>query len=191
MLSAGIKTPVPLDEVESHLRDDVEQQMRSGLSAQHAFEAANQHIGRGDVLKKEFAKTCSFFGGFGDNKATGTNRILGVLWFAQCLWFLIRIASSPAVGQIFVYFPYMWKALVVFTTMYSAGVFGSILLFRGAKLGRNIIRIIAVLDFILCVSQDRSFALLRDWAGMLCVFNLVTLWLLRSPSGKSRKMPAE
>jgi hypothetical protein len=38
MLAAGIRTPVPLDELENHLREDVEQQMRSGLSAQQAFE---------------------------------------------------------------------------------------------------------------------------------------------------------
>ncbi len=32
MLSAGIKTPEPLDELENHLRDDMEQKIRSGLS---------------------------------------------------------------------------------------------------------------------------------------------------------------
>jgi hypothetical protein len=33
MLAAGIKTPVPLEELEIHLREDVEQQMQSGLRA--------------------------------------------------------------------------------------------------------------------------------------------------------------
>ncbi len=56
MLAAGIKTPVPLNELESHLRDDVEQQMRSGSSAQHAFEAAVQGIGQAAVLECEFDK---------------------------------------------------------------------------------------------------------------------------------------
>jgi hypothetical protein len=56
MLAAGIKTPVPLDELESHLREDVENQMRSGLSAQPAFETTVQQIGQSDVLKNEFAK---------------------------------------------------------------------------------------------------------------------------------------
>lgn len=32
MLAAGIKTPVPLEELESHLRDEIEQQTKSGLS---------------------------------------------------------------------------------------------------------------------------------------------------------------
>jgi hypothetical protein len=31
MLAAGIKTPVPLDELEIHLREEIERQMASGL----------------------------------------------------------------------------------------------------------------------------------------------------------------
>ncbi len=57
MLSAGIKSPVPLDELESHLREDIERQIQAGLSAQHAFEAAVQRIGQARALQAEFAKT--------------------------------------------------------------------------------------------------------------------------------------
>src|SRR5262245_44024447 len=57
MQAAGIKAPVPLDELESHLRDDVEQQMRSGLGAEAAFEIAVQRIGQGGALKAEFKRT--------------------------------------------------------------------------------------------------------------------------------------
>jgi hypothetical protein len=56
MLAAGIKTPVPLEELESHLRDEIEQQVQSGLSAQQAFETATQKIGQASVLKSEFTK---------------------------------------------------------------------------------------------------------------------------------------
>jgi prepilin signal peptidase PulO-like enzyme (type II secretory pathway) len=56
MLAAGIKTPVPLDELEIHLRDDVEQQVRSGSDAQQAFEAAVVRIGQPAALKREFTK---------------------------------------------------------------------------------------------------------------------------------------
>ena len=31
MLAAGIKTPVPLEELEIHLREEIEQQMKSGI----------------------------------------------------------------------------------------------------------------------------------------------------------------
>ena len=56
MLAAGIKTPVPLEELETHLREDMERQMRSGLSAQQAFGIAARKIGQAPELKREFKK---------------------------------------------------------------------------------------------------------------------------------------
>jgi hypothetical protein len=56
MDAVGIKTPSILDELESHLREDVERQMRSGIDAQKAFETAVQKIGPASALKHEFKK---------------------------------------------------------------------------------------------------------------------------------------
>ncbi len=56
MLAAGIKSPVPLEELESHLREDVEQQIESGSNVRQAFESAVQRIGQAAVLKSEFGK---------------------------------------------------------------------------------------------------------------------------------------
>ncbi len=56
MLAAGIQTPAPLEELEIHLREDVGRQMRSGTSAQQAFEVAAQRIGQARALKFEFEK---------------------------------------------------------------------------------------------------------------------------------------
>src|ERR1700733_3200210 len=56
MLAAGITTPVPLEELESHLRDDIEQRLRSGLNPQQEFETAVKSLGQADPLTKEFAK---------------------------------------------------------------------------------------------------------------------------------------
>jgi hypothetical protein len=56
MLAAGIKSPVPLEELESHLRDDLEQQMRSGVSAPVAFAAAVARLGPPEVLTPEFKR---------------------------------------------------------------------------------------------------------------------------------------
>ena len=56
LLAVGIKTPVPLEELESHLRDEIEQQMKLGLSAQQAFEIAAKKIGQAPELKREFKK---------------------------------------------------------------------------------------------------------------------------------------
>jgi hypothetical protein len=57
MLAAGIKSPVPLEELECHLREQIEEQIRSGISEQLAFETAVRRIGCADELKMEFNKT--------------------------------------------------------------------------------------------------------------------------------------
>jgi hypothetical protein len=56
MLAVGIKAPVPLEELEIHLREDIAQQMQSGLSAQPAFGIAARKIGQAPELKREFKK---------------------------------------------------------------------------------------------------------------------------------------
>ncbi len=57
MLAAGIRTPVPLEELESHLRDEIERQMKSGINAQLAFESSARRIGQPKVLNREFGKS--------------------------------------------------------------------------------------------------------------------------------------
>jgi hypothetical protein len=59
MLAAGIKTPVPLEELEIHLREDIAQQMQSALTAQQAFGIAVEKIGQAPELKREFKKVCA------------------------------------------------------------------------------------------------------------------------------------
>jgi hypothetical protein len=56
MLAAGIKTPVPLEELEIHLREEIERQMESGLNEQEIFNSAVQKIGQAKPLKTEFKK---------------------------------------------------------------------------------------------------------------------------------------
>jgi cation transport ATPase len=56
MLAAGIKTPVPLDELEHHLREEIRRQTALGLSAPDAFPAAAKNIGLGEALNAEFEK---------------------------------------------------------------------------------------------------------------------------------------
>jgi hypothetical protein len=56
MLAAGIKTPVPLEELENHLREEIQRQMKSGLDGQAAFNLAAKKIGQASVLRKEFGK---------------------------------------------------------------------------------------------------------------------------------------
>jgi hypothetical protein len=56
MFDAGIKTPVPLKELEVHLREEIEQQIKSGLSEPEAFKIGIQKIGQGPILQDEFKK---------------------------------------------------------------------------------------------------------------------------------------
>jgi len=56
MLAAGIKKPVPLEELEGHLREEIERQMKSGLEEREALTAAIQKIGPARALKIEFRK---------------------------------------------------------------------------------------------------------------------------------------
>jgi hypothetical protein len=57
MLAAGIKTPVPLEELESHLCEEIERQVKSGMNEQTAFEISVRQIGQPKVLKDEFKKS--------------------------------------------------------------------------------------------------------------------------------------
>ena len=56
MLAAGIKAPVPLDELEIHLREEIERQVKSGLNVQQAFTISVRRIGRPAILNGEFNK---------------------------------------------------------------------------------------------------------------------------------------
>jgi hypothetical protein len=56
MLAAGIKTPVPLEELEIHLREEIERQIKSEPNEQKAFEISVQRIGQPKMLDGEFKK---------------------------------------------------------------------------------------------------------------------------------------
>jgi hypothetical protein len=56
MLAAGIESPMPLEELEAHLREAIRQQVQSGQAGQMAFEVAARQIGQPELLKGEFRK---------------------------------------------------------------------------------------------------------------------------------------
>jgi hypothetical protein len=56
LITAGVTAGDILDELENHLREDVEQQVRSGVDAATAFNAALKRVGEPGALKAEFAK---------------------------------------------------------------------------------------------------------------------------------------
>jgi hypothetical protein len=175
MLAAGIKALVPLEELENHLREEIERQIKSGLDAQQAFENSARTIGRATDLKSEFRK-------IHDSRAS--NRILALFWFAGCLWSFdttcrqFGSAQFVAGGQLF-----LMNSLVAF--VYAAGVFGSFLLFRGSKLGSSIIRTIALLLLIAfiaqCLPNFNAPAKWRMWCGVCAIFSVISIWRLHLP----------
>jgi hypothetical protein len=56
MLAAGIKSPLLLEELESHLREEIERHMRTGFCASYAFDIAVGQIGKAQSIKTEFTK---------------------------------------------------------------------------------------------------------------------------------------
>jgi hypothetical protein len=56
MLAAGIKSPMPLEELESHLREEIQRQLESGMDPQQAFEMSVSVVGQTGALRCEFKK---------------------------------------------------------------------------------------------------------------------------------------
>jgi hypothetical protein len=56
MLATGINEPVPLEELEGHLREELERLMQAGFKEREAFENAACQIGQPQSLKNEFTK---------------------------------------------------------------------------------------------------------------------------------------
>jgi hypothetical protein len=101
-----------LDELESHLRDNIECQIRSGKEPKEAFEAAIARLGNREVLEKEFAK-------IKEHSIHRSKKFLKVCYFtssalalAICAWSLgvfelsagTRIAGLCFLGALAFYF---------------------------------------------------------------------------------------
>ena len=94
MLAAGIQTPVPLEELEIHLREEVEKQMKSGLNEPEAFNSAVQIIGHADALKREFTKV-------GETREVLQRKAVWVLFGVAFLSCWIEFGRSPTVALVY------------------------------------------------------------------------------------------
>src|SRR5215472_6533374 len=146
MLAAGIKSPVPLEELESHLREEIERQVESGIDAPQAFEVTVSQIGQGAQLKVEFSKAAGPFGFLGNDNFTRVNRILGAVWLVLFSQAFIRGCLTVISYPLF-----LRSTTGIFflgllpLALFGFGLLGSILLIAGTKSGRNIVRILAVI----------------------------------------------
>jgi hypothetical protein len=56
MMATGVKALDILDELESHLRENIDEQMQAGSNPEEALEIGVRRIGNPDALRSEFAK---------------------------------------------------------------------------------------------------------------------------------------
>jgi len=189
MRAAGIQSPQTLAELECHLRDAVEQHLKSGLNKPAAFHAAVGDLGNAGLLKREFAWAGGFWGWFGEDKITRITRVLGLVWLVQSLWYLgetmlavnqhfFQDAGKPTVALLI-------AVLTFIAVQELGGIIGGVLLMRGAKGGRKLIRILAIMDVIPALCAFSSCFFLKNHPVLTVtdvanvVFDLVTLWWLR------------
>jgi len=120
MLVAGIKTPVPLEELEIHLREEIERQVKSGNIAQQAFANAIQQIGKADVIKNEFEKVNSAKDDWQLIQIISFG-FLGVLslWIVPCLLFKLDDLSGISPAQ-------QMSGLAAWAAMISFAGFGQV-----------------------------------------------------------------
>jgi hypothetical protein len=150
MLAAGIKTPVPLEELEIHLREEISRQTRSGLSEPEAFNSAVKKIGQPALLKTEFSKAGGVYEFLSKRRDFGVtfslNRTLGLIWLA---WLFNIFVSSVRLPMV----PSDGKSLLSFLILLSAFL-GSVLLIIDSAWGRRIIRMVALLFLAVWIIQD-------------------------------------
>ena len=89
MSAAGIKSSGVLDELESHLREDLEQRMRSGATEEQAFCEAVQHLGPFENLNREFAKVRRPAARFNHNAVRALYFVTAAFVFAVETWTLM------------------------------------------------------------------------------------------------------
>ena len=97
MLAAGLNTPVPLEELEMHLREEIEQLVRAGRTEPEAFESAVQRMGHAPVVHGEFKKISTADGKF--------EWLLMEIFFAIMgsvfpLWFCAKLLNFKTVSKV-------------------------------------------------------------------------------------------
>jgi len=90
MLAAGIKTPAPLEELELHLREEIDQQIKSGTQVQTAFSSAIEKIGRVEFLREQFKQS---------HEADKSKRIVFVGCFYSTVLVLYISATTYAMAR--------------------------------------------------------------------------------------------
>ena len=109
MLAAGIQSPATLDELESHLREEIERQLRLGMGDMQAFMAAVQEIGPAHLVQSEFGKV-------EPGRRIGLFTLLIVGWLAAGFMLLCGVMGF-ALGWDFLSFHPRWDVGTIFDAL--------------------------------------------------------------------------
>ena len=142
MLAAGIKTPVPLEELESHLRDEIEQQSKDGRGEAEAFAAAVRRMGQPGSLRIEFRKNSPLHEFLSKRRTVkfdlSLTRLVGLLWLCLSAPVSVKVGS-----EMFARHYFDPKTVLVFAVFW-AGVVGGMLLLADWRWGRTLVRMNAL-----------------------------------------------
>jgi len=93
--TTGVNSQKILDELETHLREDIELQIRGGLEPQQAFVRSILRLGQASALQLEFEKASARFAG-----ADKARLIFSLILIAVIVWLSLftfaRMGFSPA-----------------------------------------------------------------------------------------------
>jgi len=187
LAAGGIDSPKVLDELESHLREDAQEQMRSGSSPEQAFNAAVQRFGQRDVLRTEFKKV--------NGGATALEKLmtlLSIILVAFIVWMsgytFLQMELSPS-EQIVAYAAVAFTLLTAFAWRYAVP-FLPVIANRGKRLTVGLVCIVLGVVFSNLFShfilpqfenQDRQIPALEFWAVFpIALFACLGLGLMMS-----------
>jgi hypothetical protein len=183
MLAAGIKSPVPLEELEVHLREEIEAQVHSGKNEQQAFEATVLHIGQGQELQTEFSKEWEWPDILLRNMSIREKMVLFV-WIAFCVLEFAGVYEKHihSSAPLLVYALLIISSAIIAIAAYMGSIFWRVFLLNTTKRIRSIIEVIVTLgSFLILIpmilSVTRPSSHFREWMHILYVpfyFNVLT-----------------
>jgi hypothetical protein len=117
MLAAGIKNPVPLEELEIHLRGEIDTLRSSGVPEVRAFEIAVSRLGTPCSMQTEFNKV----------KKTSSNfvTIVSFAWIGMVVLFALLLLGRMFSGKLsFLLFAHIFSLTAGYTAALLTGGFG-------------------------------------------------------------------
>jgi len=188
MLAAGIQTPVPLEELENHLRDEIARRVGDGASNAEAFTAAVTVVGNPGVLKAEFKEAGGFWEWLGEDRTARLLRTFALLWLAFCSWIFFSLAVALAVTPFLSNFRMSpdFYLIILFAPIFLRGMIAAVRLFGGNRKEARVLRVLAVIGFAAGIAQilvrNMPKAIIVSWLDVVVMgFYVASFYLLRPP----------